>query len=397
MTPPTVAARVPHGSTAAWAAPAPPRGSGRGGRRLLKPAVWAFYAVFALEILFMISPFALHFYAAYGPTLNLLERSPATAWLTQFFLPHISVTDDAVLNALKPIGGMCLLAGLGLFAAGAVPIYWSKLRRGGPVTGGLYRLIRHPQYVGLAVLGLGALLVWPRFLVLVSFVTMLFLYSMLARWEEEHCLARFGEGYRAYYERTGRFLPRSLAGRLPSLGQSRGTQAAAHLSLFGASLVLAVSGAAGLRAYALSHVAGHYEHDVAVLSPAPLTTEEIRGAYGVAASDPAVRAALGDSAAGKLLVYVVPESWHLADLPLESGSVPGGHVTPATFDRTRYKVLFTRPLTHATDPTGRAIVSTAWGREPLVLVHVDLEHPAVTGVEEPPEHVHWGDIPTPMF
>jgi hypothetical protein len=35
-------------------------------RGVLKPSVWVFYAVFVLEILFMISPAALYFYGVYG-------------------------------------------------------------------------------------------------------------------------------------------------------------------------------------------------------------------------------------------------------------------------------------------------------------------------------------------
>ena len=47
-------------------------------RRVLKPSVWVFYAVFVLEILFMISPAALYFYGVYGPVLNVFHRWAAT-------------------------------------------------------------------------------------------------------------------------------------------------------------------------------------------------------------------------------------------------------------------------------------------------------------------------------
>src|SRR5262245_61518212 len=67
--------------------------------RLLRPAAWAFYIVIVCEILFMISPFALHFYAAYGPALDVLHHRPATAWLTKFYLPHFTETASPLLNA----------------------------------------------------------------------------------------------------------------------------------------------------------------------------------------------------------------------------------------------------------------------------------------------------------
>ena len=54
-------------------------------------AAWGFYLIIVLEFLYMISPLALYFYSAYGPALNLLHRSPSTAWLTAFFLQHAPV------------------------------------------------------------------------------------------------------------------------------------------------------------------------------------------------------------------------------------------------------------------------------------------------------------------
>jgi hypothetical protein len=72
-------------------------------------------------------------------------------------------------------------------------------------------------------------------------------------------------------------------------------------------------------------------------------------------------------------------------------------VTPKGFDRTRLKVLFTRPRTHAVAPAGIDIVRTAYGREPILLVHLDLAERRVVSIDTPPPHVLWGDIPTPMY
>ena len=124
-------------------------------RRVLKPSVWVFYAVFVLEILFMISPAALYFYGVYGPMLNLFHRWAATAWLTQFFLPHFSETRSAMLNGLHWLAGPLMLAGIVVFFAGAIPVYWTKLRGGGAITTGVYAWIRHPQYVGARRPGAG--------------------------------------------------------------------------------------------------------------------------------------------------------------------------------------------------------------------------------------------------
>ncbi|QXP82914.1 isoprenylcysteine carboxylmethyltransferase family protein [Methylococcus sp. Mc7] len=365
----------------------------------LVPAGWLFYLAIGLEILFMISPAAGYFYALYGPALNLLDRWAVTAWLTQFFLPHISTTRSAVLNALPCIGGFCVLVGAAWFLIAAAQLYWSKFRRLGPVTTGLYRLSRHPQYCGLALLGLGALLLWPRFLALIAYVLMLFLYRFLAAAEERRCEQRFGDSYRDYRTRTRITWPLASAGTEPAKeaavpGSPWRVRSQAGLTMI--AVVVSVVVAVGLREYTLSQLSAHYDKHTAVLSPAPLDGE-LLAAYRAAVEDGRVRQLLADAGTNPLLVHVLPEDWHLADLPMETGSEHGGHDTPADFDRRRYKLLFSRARTHLPESVGKAIVRSAYGIDPLILVRVDIEARRVTAVEKPPTHVRWGDIPSPLF
>jgi protein-S-isoprenylcysteine O-methyltransferase Ste14 len=77
------------------------------------------------------------------------------------------------------------------------------------VTTGPYRWVRHPFYdaAGLAILAI-ALTAANWFLFStggLAFVLMI----VRTRTEEEQLLMRFGDSYRAYAQRTGRFLPRS--------------------------------------------------------------------------------------------------------------------------------------------------------------------------------------------
>jgi protein-S-isoprenylcysteine O-methyltransferase Ste14 len=365
----------------------------------IRGTAWLFYAVFVLEILFMISPAALYFYYVYGPALNFLDGSPATAWLTQFFLPHISTTASPVLNSLGELGWLLLVSGTLLFLASAVPLYWAKLRRRGAVTGGIYGFVRHPQYGGLAMMGLGALLIWPRFLVLVSFITMLFLYAALARWEEEQCLARYGESYRAYQARTGMFLPWAFSEGAPRLLPASGSgRAVTGIAVFIAVMGLSIAAAFGLRDYSLSQVAAIYREHEAILSPARLSDVELDAAYRTATDHDAVRAALEAAKPANRLVYVVPRHWYVPDLPIEavpqSGRAPHGS---SDFDRSHYKVLFARARSHDAKATGRDIVKTAYGLDPIIVAQVDIAARKVTTVQSPPAHVYWGDIPTPTF
>ena len=366
--------------------------------RILRPSVWAIYTIIVFEILFMISPFALYFYSVYGPVLRFFDQWAGTAWLTQFFLPHISETRSPFLNILHGLAWPLILIGTGLFLGGAVPLYWAKFRRQGAVTTGLYAFIRHPQYVGLAVVGLGTLLFWPRFFVLIIYLTMLFLYGLLARWEEAQCLAQYGESYRAYQAQTGRFLPQAWSRRLRRLFppfEWRGALPA--LGIF--ALLLSASVAVGftLRDYSLSSITAFYTPEAAVLSPALLRDDELKAAYRTATADARVHKAMQSVGPAKSIVYVVPLKWCLPDLPLEATRTCYGHYVPVDFDRRYYKLLFTRARTHAAQASGKNIVKTAYGLHPIVLVKVDISSLEVTGVETPPPHVFWGDIPTPLF
>lgn len=340
---------------------------------------------------------ALYFYSLYGPVLRAFNGSEGTAWLTQFFLPHISDTTSPFLNLLHGLAGPLLLLGTVLFLGAAVPIYWAKFRRRGAVTTGLYAFIRHPQYLGLAILGFGTLLLWPRFLVLIGYLTMLFLYVVLAHWEESQCLAQYGESYRRYLERTGRFLPRILSARLPPiLPASGGKRLVVALGVYVLVLGAGVVAGFALRDYALTAITAWYREDSAVLSPALLSAGELRSAYQTATKDPRVQRALEPMEHAKRIVYVVPEAWSLADLPLDARHEASGHHTPRDFDRRRYKLLFTRTRTHQ-DASGAAILKTAYGLDPILRVRVDIAAAEVMAIESPPHHVIWGDIPTPLF
>jgi protein-S-isoprenylcysteine O-methyltransferase Ste14 len=367
-------------------------------RTAVRGTAWIFYAVFVLEILFMVSPAAPLFYSFYGPVLRFLDSQPETAWLTQFFLPHISTTADPVLNLLRPLGWALLVFGTAFFLASAIPLYWSMLTGRRQVAVGLYRSIRHPQYVGLAIMGFGVLLVWPRFLVLISLVVMLGLYRVFAGTEESQCLARFGDSYDAYMARTGRFLPRAWERRLPRFLPDAGAgRILVGVAVFLAVLGLSVAAAFGLRTYSLSQVAAVYRKDEAILSPARLTGAELEAAYRAAMEDTRVRSALEAAPAGKRLVYVVPKNWDLPDLPAELEKVAIDLPRSRDLDRTGYKLLFAGVRSNDPNATGAEIVKKAYGLDPIIMARVDSANRQVTALETPPVRRQWRNFPTPTF
>ena len=160
------------------------------------------YLLITLEMLFMVTPFALYYYSVYSPVLVGSFSLPATGWLPAFFLPHLST------KILPSMGALIVLLGLVGFAVSAFQLYYAKFRRRGVVQSGLYKRIRQPQYLFLGLAGLGLLILWPRFILLIVYINMLWFYYFLARSEEGRMEARYGEAYREQKQRTWMFLPR---------------------------------------------------------------------------------------------------------------------------------------------------------------------------------------------
>lgn len=73
---------------------------------------------------------------------------------------------------------------------------------------GPYRWIRHPFYDSAALLALATSTVAANWFLLVTGIVLFTLIVIRTRTEEQNLIARFGDGYRTYMERTGRFLPR---------------------------------------------------------------------------------------------------------------------------------------------------------------------------------------------
>jgi protein-S-isoprenylcysteine O-methyltransferase Ste14 len=78
----------------------------------------------------------------------------------------------------------------------------------GLVTTGPYRLVRHPIYLGLALLAMGVALAfgsWPALMIVLSGIVPTFAWR--ARAEEKLLSRTFGERYAAYRQRTKMIIP----------------------------------------------------------------------------------------------------------------------------------------------------------------------------------------------
>lgn len=111
-------------------------------------------------------------------------------------------------------GGVLIAAGLFIVSAGWRRIHAAQ-RTGDLVTDGPYEVVRHPQYVGLLVMIVGALVQWPTLVTVVMAPILAVTYVRLARREEAAMRERFGDAYDDYARRTPAFLPKRWWGRQP--------------------------------------------------------------------------------------------------------------------------------------------------------------------------------------
>jgi protein-S-isoprenylcysteine O-methyltransferase Ste14 len=396
--------------------------------RLLKGSVILFYFLIGLEIVIMISPFAGFFYAGYGPLLNFLYGIKATSWLTGFFLPHAVIARNDLLNILNGLGRSLFSFGLVAFFLGAVQIYSSKIRRKGVVSSILYRWVRHPQYLFLAISGLGLLLFWPRFIILVFYISMLFVYYLLAKNEEDRMLKQHGDSYAAYMQRTAMFVPgepgkkifRVFLGRIksPRLALAAG---------YGLTLFFAILTAFGLRHYTISQISSIYlpAKQITAVSIFPRSDQATKNILDIVYEDNRIKSILSEYRQKEgqkgFLVHLMPMHYMMQGLfaaPSNSGnahgrkptwkkvvdfvfpslSTPGHQKMMGKMNSGDVRLIFSQ----LTWPDGKyapadKAMNFSVKHLPLIEVDVDLKNRLVLEVKKTPERNLWGRMPMPAF
>ncbi len=350
--------------------------------RAVRPTFWAaatFYLFIGMEFIYMATPFAMYFYSVYRPALSIVGDYPALAWLSGFFLPHFVIdTTSDLLNARNAIGIVFAVLGLLLFAAGASQVYYHKLTRKGAVTGGIYTLIRHPQYASLMLSSFGFLILWPRYLVLISFVTMLFAYYFLARREEKECEKEFGDSYLEYKGRTGMFIPLPFPEfRKARLVPARGAwRIAAIAGMYFAVLTGAVGSAYLLKTWSLGQVYALYDENAAFVSMTRVTRDSLNGVVASVLGNEEVKRLMQPRSGGnpaKYIGYVLPPGYYAMEIPMiREDSVERFHFMKISYDRSSCRVIITEAADAGSGSTGKGILLTATRRVPVLEAWVDL-------------------------
>ncbi len=394
-------------------------------KKSLKCILSALYGLVMIEVIVMVSPFALYWYALYAPALQRLNHWRATAWLDAFFLPHAVISNSPVLEFLRwDLGTYCFSLGILGFAFCAAQVYGAKIFGRGLAISWIYRRIRHPQYLFLGIAGLGLLTMWPRIMILVFYIGMLFIYYYLARFEESQMVAKHPQ-YAEYSRRTAMFVPGNPGGHLFQwLFGWFPNRAVALVALSAVVPFVVIGSALSFRHFVIAHVTTKAlpEYRTLAIAVWPMPIDQLGTVVQAALADQRVQSALEKEPGAVFTSHVLPADYSMVDMfadvstdhrmfgGLSAGFFKylGGLVLPFLrkhhknrlmgTPQDNYQIVFSR----VDGPDQRPVaISGITGLEtkmtPIVVVDLSGDQPSVRSVFLPPRRSFWGDVTMPMF
>lgn len=393
-------------------------------KTLLRSAV-VLYLIIAFEVLIMISPFAGFFYTVFNPVLLKLAAHPSTRWLSAFYLPHMVLPQDWFLQSVRVMGSLLFVLGMAVFLLCAVQIYTAKLTQKGAVLSGLYAVVRHPQYLGLGLAGLGLSILWPRMLTVLLWLLMALVYYVLAKDEERRMLNAHAETYRSYMDKTGMFLPRGIERAV--LPSSRIGKALFACGLSGC----VIGGAFLLRTYTIHHLTLWTQAPnvtgIAILPEDGFKMEHrMPDILGLTE----VQARLEDTK--HYLVYVLPQDYIMQGMIADTGSewklfnqhhalsmimdwifnpfghlrdghnaMHGGGLMPSQHTARLHDGVIRRLVFLAIEDivvqAPADLFAVNGRRVPQFMLDVDLHNMQLLDIKDLPHGSGWGTVPTPIF
>ena len=177
------------------------KGEGKGERRLRGASVGIIIAEnlgFSQRLLSLLT-FVGQFYIA-------MQGLAASAYVLTIFL---DTPPGWIPEGLTPI---LEILGIAIFLVGGLLVFfgWDKIfnaKGTALVTEGLYKHVRHPQYLGILLATLGLIVFRFSPISVALWPVLAFIYYRLARKEEKKCEEKFGEEFREYRRRVPMFLP----------------------------------------------------------------------------------------------------------------------------------------------------------------------------------------------
>jgi hypothetical protein len=331
------------------------------------------------------------------------------------------VPPDAFLKLVRVMGSVLFVGGIALFFICAAQIYISKFFKKGAVIAGIYSFIRHPQYLSLAIAGVGLSILWPRFLVVVLWLAMVLIYYFLSRDEERRMLKAHETDYRLYMERTGMFLPKPVEKViLPESGRGK-------LAFFIVLSTLTLGAAFFLRSYTIAHLPIWANKNVVAMSILDDDKFKMEHRMPDVLQMDEVRKRLKDQ--DKYLIYFLPPHYIMQGLIADTGSDwklykqhhaismitdwifhPFKHLSEAqhgmhgsmqheahSVNAEVTKRLIFLKIENAKSSSVSDMFSINARRIPQFIIDIDIHNLQISNLKELPSDTGWGTVPTPVF
>jgi len=131
-------------------------------------------------------------------------------WISDSFIFHYSTfLLETVPNYIRVgIAGLVLLSGWYLARNGMKAVFGTKREQPELINKGVFRIVRHPIYLGAILFYLGASLITMSIASVAFLPIIIAYYIVICRYEERILAEAFGNDYLEYKKNTGMLLPK---------------------------------------------------------------------------------------------------------------------------------------------------------------------------------------------
>jgi protein-S-isoprenylcysteine O-methyltransferase Ste14 len=171
--------------------------------------VWIFMVSSLIPVIFLFMPLVSRGQkegTAFTASFSKMQKNAFSSTQLIFFILIIY----SIFVPLK-LGTVWFYVGLPVFLMGFIPyamlaVNFVTTPLDKPVTRGIYRYSRHPMYLTMFLMLLGAGIASASWIFLLLSVVDIILPTLFVEAEERYCLDKYGDAYREYMNRTPRWL-----------------------------------------------------------------------------------------------------------------------------------------------------------------------------------------------
>lgn len=132
-----------------------------------------------------------------------------TVWITDsFFFKYSVFFSGHVPNYIRIILAVIILIFSGILARKGLKIVFGEVREKPEIINkGVFRIVRHPIYLGSILLYLGLIMFSLSIASFVVWIVIIIFYYLISKYEEKLLLKEFGDAYRKYMKEVPMLIP----------------------------------------------------------------------------------------------------------------------------------------------------------------------------------------------